>query len=126
MELGHEFSLEYAFHWDEPISAVTQQSIATFGNDEDRVRLAAHFSVNIISLESLAEVSSAEVRLAVAKNPLTPLEPLARLFHDRDRAVRAAASETISELPTEQQAALRGMVVSPMKRLRSRLNHHVA
>jgi Leucine rich repeat variant len=126
MELGREFSLDYAFHWDQPISAMTQQSIATFGNDEDRIRLANHPSVSIASLESMAEVSSAEVRVAVASNPLTPLESLAKLSHDHDRAVRAAAMDAVRELPAEQQAALRGMVVSPMQRLTSRLRRTAA
>jgi hypothetical protein len=126
MELGQEFSLDYAFSWDQPISAVTQQSIATFGSDADRVRLANQFSVTIASLGSMAEVSSAEVRLAVAGNPLTPLESLAKLSRDHDRAVKAAAIEAVSELPEEQQAELRGMVVSPMQRLTSRLRRTAA
>jgi Leucine rich repeat variant len=126
MELGQEFSLDYAFHWDLPITAVQQESIATYGNDEDRIRLAQHFSVNIASLESMAGVSSPEVRLAVAGNPLTPLEPLAKLSHDRDRAVKAAASEAIAALPEEQQVALRGMVTTPVQRLKSRLSRRAA
>jgi hypothetical protein len=126
MELGQEFSLDYAFHWDLPITAVQQESIATYGNDEDRIRLAQHFSVNIASLESMAGVSSPEVRVAVAGNPLTPLEPLARLAHDRDRAVKAAALEAISGLPEAQQAALRAMNVSPMQRLKSRMSRSAA
>ena len=126
MELGQEFSLDYAFHWDLPITAVQQESIATYGNDEDRIRLARHFSVNIAALESMAVVSSAEVRRVVAGNPLTPLEPLAKLSRDSDRAVKAAALEAINELPAEQQAILRGMDVSPMQRLRSRLVRRAA
>jgi hypothetical protein len=126
MELGQEFSLDYAFHWDLPITAVQQESIATYGNDEDRIRLARHFSVNIASLESMAVVSSAEVRRVVAGNTLTPLESLAKLSRDADRAVKAAALEAINELPAEQQATLRGMDVSPMQRLRSRLVRRAA
>ena len=126
MELGQEFSLDYAFHWDLPITAVQQESIATYGNDEDRIRLAQHFSVNVASLESMAVVSSAEVRRVVAGNPLTPLEPLAKLSRDADRAVKAAALAAINELPAEQQDALRGMDVSPMQRLRSRLVRRAA
>jgi hypothetical protein len=126
MELGQEFSLDYAFHWDLPITAVQQESIATYGNDEDRIRLAQHFSVSITSLEAMSSVSSAEVRRVVAANPLTPLEPLAKLSHDADRAVKAAALEAIAALPEEQQVALREMVVSPMQRLRSRLVRRAA
>ena len=122
MELGHEFSLAYAFQWDAPINAVTQESIATYGSDEDRVRLATHSSVSIASLEAMAEVSSAEVRLAVAQNPLTPLECLARMSHDHDRAVKLAAIDVISELPVQERAAIRGMAESPMQRLRARLS----
>jgi Leucine rich repeat variant len=126
MELGQDFSLDYAFHWDLPITAVTQQSIATYGNDEDRIRLAKHFSVNIASLESMAQATAAEVRLAVAANPLTPLESLARLSRDHDRAVKAAANEAIGGLSDEQQAAVREMLASPIRRLRSRLGHTAA
>jgi hypothetical protein len=126
MELGQDFSLDYAFHWDLPITAVQQESISTFGNDEDRIRLAQHFSVTMVSLESMSDVSSPEVRTAVASNPLTPLESLAKLSHDSDRAVKAAAITAISELPEQQQAAVRGMVVSPMQRLKSRLVRHAA
>ena len=122
MELGHEFSLDYAFRWDAPISTVQQESITTFAADEDRIRLARHFSVTIASLEVLARALSPEVRLAAAQNPLTPLESLARLSRDHDRAVKAAASEAIAELPQLQQAQVSAMVVSPMQRLRSRLS----
>jgi len=74
----------------------------------------------------MSSVSSAEVRRVVAANPLTPLEPLAKLSHDADRAVKAAALEAIAALPEEQQVALREMVVSPMQRLRSRLVRRAA
>ena len=122
MELGHDFSLEYAFHWDQPISALQQESIAGYGNDEDRIRLADHFSVTATTLEALAQALSPEVRLAAAQNPLTPHESLARMSHDHDRAVKAAANEAISELPELQRAQVRGMVESPMQRLKARLS----
>ena len=120
MELGHEFSLAYAFEWNAPISLVTQEAITTYGSDDDRIRLAEHFSVTVASLEALCEVPSPEVRLAVARNPLTPLESLARMSHDHDHAVKAAANEAISELPEVQRAQVRGMVESRMKRLKAR------
>jgi hypothetical protein len=122
MELGQDFSLDYAFHWDQPISAVQQESIAGYGNDEDRVRLAGHFSVTAVTLEALAQALSPEVRLAVAQNPLMPLECLARMSHDHDRAVKAAANEAINKLPELQRAQVRGMIESPMQRLRARLS----
>lgn len=122
MELGHDFSLNYAFHWDEPISAVQQESIASYGNDEDRVRLAGHPSVSPLTLEALAQALSPEVRLAAAQNRLTPLESLARLYRDHDRVVKAAATEAIAELPELQRAQVRGMVESPIQRLRARLS----
>ena len=120
MELGHEFSLAYAFEWNAPISVMTQESITTYGSDDDRVRLAEHFSVTIASLEALSELSSPEVRLAVARNPLTPLQSLARMSHDPDHAVKAAVNDAINDLPDVQRVQVRGMIESPMQRLKAR------
>ena len=122
MELGREFSLDFAFHWDQPISAAQQESIATYGNDEDRIRLAAHFSVTVKSLEAMATVPSPELQIAVANNPLTPLESLARMSHAHTRAVKIAANGVINELPEPQRIMVRSMVESPIQRLRARLS----
>jgi Leucine rich repeat variant len=121
MELGQDFSLAYSFHWDAPIGAATQESIAAYGSDEDRIRLASHFSVTANTLELLAVVPSPEVRLAVANNPATPWEALARMTHDHTRDVKLAANAAIDHLPDTQRSAARAMVVSPIKRLKSRL-----
>jgi hypothetical protein len=121
MELGQEFSLDYAFHWDLPITAVQQESIATYGNDEDRIRLAQHFSVSVKSLEAMATVPTPEVRLAVVANPATPVEALAQLASDHSRVVRAAAHEAIDKLEGPARDAAKALTRSRMQRLRSRL-----
>jgi hypothetical protein len=121
MELGQEFSLDYAFHWDLPITAVQQESIAAYGNDEDRIRLAQHFSVTPKSLEAMATVSSPEVQLVVAANPATPVEALALMASDHSRAVRSAAAEAIDKLEGPQRDAAKALTRTRMQRLRSRL-----
>ena len=121
MELGQDFSLDYEFHWDLPISATTQESIASFGSDEDRIRLAGHFSVSVATLEAMAALESPEVQLAVASNPATPVEALALMARDHSRIVRSAANDVIDHLAGPQRDAARSMVGSPMQRLRSRL-----
>jgi hypothetical protein len=120
MELGHEFTLAYAFQWDAPISEMTQQSITTYGSDEDRLRLAGHFSVSAASLDALAQVASTEARIAVAYHPATSLESLARLARDHTRAVRVAANSTINHLPADERAEVRAMIESPMQKFKSR------
>jgi xanthine/CO dehydrogenase XdhC/CoxF family maturation factor len=122
MELGHEFSLAYSFHWELPISSTAQESIAAYGTDEDRIRLAGHFSATPDTLELLSEVPSPEVRLAVTNNPATPWEALARMTHDHARDVKVAANAAIEHLPDSQRNAARAMVASPMRRLRSRFS----
>jgi hypothetical protein len=122
MELGQEFSLDYAFHWDQPISAVQQESIATYGNDEDRIRLANHPSVSVKALEAMAAVPSPEVQLAVAANPSTPVEALALMASDHSRVVRAAAAEAIDQLDGPAREAAKALTQSRMQRLRSRLS----
>jgi hypothetical protein len=121
MELGQDFSLDYSFHWELPISAATQESIATYGSDEDRIRLAGHFSVSVAALEAMAALPSPEVQLAVVNNPATPVEALALMASDHSRLVRSAANEAIEHLAGPQRAAARAMTESPMRRLRSRL-----
>jgi hypothetical protein len=121
MELGQEFSLDYAFHWDQPISAVQQESIATYGNDEDRIRLANHPSVSVKSLEAMSAVPSPNVQVIVAANPLTPVEALAAMASDHSRIVRAAASDAIDHLEGPQREAAKALTQSRMQRLRSRL-----
>ena len=121
MELGQDFSLDYSFHWELPISAAAQESIATYGSDEDRIRLAGHFSVSVAALEAMAALPSPEVQLAVANNPATPVEALALMAGDHSRLVRSAANEAIEHLAAPQRAAARDLTQSRMKRLRSRL-----
>lgn len=122
MELGSEFSLGYDFRWDEPISAVVQESIAAYGSDEDRMRLVHHFSVSLVSLETMALVPASEVRLAVAQHPGTPPATLVVMMHDQDRFVRAAAKRAVANLPGRVRTAAMAAVDSPMQRLRSRLS----
>jgi hypothetical protein len=122
MELGQDFSLDYSFHWENAISAAAQESIAAYGSDEDRIHLAGQFSVTPDTLELLAAVPSPEVRLAVAANPATPWEALARMTHDHTREVKVAAIEAIEQLPDTQRTSARAMVDSPMRRLKSRLS----
>ncbi|HEY1529609.1 MAG TPA: hypothetical protein VGF80_02240 [Galbitalea sp.] len=122
MELGQEFSLQYAFGWDEPIAGPVQQAISMYGNDEDRIRLAGHFSVSRESLEAMADVPTPEVQLAVAANPATPVEALAKMASDRSRFVRAAALNAIEQLPGQQRDAAKAMMGSVVQRLRSRLS----
>jgi hypothetical protein len=122
MELGQEFTLAYSFHWELPISTATQESIAAYGTDEDRIHLASHFSVTPDTLELLAQVPSPEVRVAVTNNAATPWEALARMTHDHTRDVKVAANEAIEHLPETQRNAARAMVASPMRRLRSRFS----
>ena len=122
MELGQEFTLAYSFHWELPISTAAQQSIAAYGTDEDRIHLAGHFSVTPDTLELLAMVPSPDVRLAVAENPATPWEALARMTHDHTRGVKVAANAAIEQLPDTQRNAARAMIASPMRRLRSRFS----
>ena len=122
MELGQEFSLDYEFHWDLPISATTQESIASFGSDEDRIRLAGHFSVSVATLGAMAALASPEVQLAVANNPATPVEALALMAGDHSRIVRSAANDAIEHLAGPQRTAARELTQSRMKRLRLRLS----
>ena len=122
MELGQEFSLAYSFNWDAPISTAAQESIAAYGTDDDRIRLACHFSVTVATLELLAMVPSPDVRLAVAENPATPVEALAIIASDHSKAVRVAGNAAIDQLPGPQRNAARAMVESPMHRLRSRFS----
>ena len=122
MELGQDFSLDYSFHWELPIGAATQESIATYGSDEDRIRLAGHFSVSVAALEAMAALPSPEVQLAVASNPATPVEALALMASDHSRLVRSAANEAIEHLAGPQRAVARAMVESPLRRLKSRLS----
>jgi hypothetical protein len=122
MELGQDFSLSYSFHWENPITAAAQESIAAYGSDEDRILLAGHFSVTPDTLELLAAVPSPDVRLAVANNPATPWEALAQMAHDHTPEVKLAANAAIDHLPGTQQNAARAMVKSPRRRLRSRLS----
>jgi carboxylesterase type B len=121
MELGQDFSLAYTFHWDQPISTSTQESIAAYGSDEDRIRLVGHSSVTVATLGLLAMVPSPVVRLAVADNPATPPEALALIANDHSRAVRAAGNAAIENLPEAERDAARALVESPMQRLKSRL-----
>lgn len=121
-EMGQEFSLAYSFHWELPIGTATQESIAAYGTDEDRIRLASHFSVTPDTLELLAEVPSPEVRLAVTNNPATPWEALTRMTHDHSRDVKVAANAAIEHLPDTQRNAARAIVASPMRRLKSRFS----
>jgi hypothetical protein len=120
MELGHEFSLAYAFQWDAPISDITQESITTYGSDEDRLRLANHFSVSSASLDALAQCTSAEARIAVANHPSTSLESLARLARDHTRQVRVATNIAINHLPVRERAEVRTLIESPIQRLKAR------
>jgi Leucine rich repeat variant len=122
MELGQDFSLDYSFHWENPITAAAQASVAAYGSDEDRVHLASHFFVTPDTLELLAAVPSPDVRLAVANNPATPWEALARMTHDQNPVVKAAANAAIDRLPETQRTAARGMAESSMRRLRSRFS----
>jgi hypothetical protein len=122
MELGQDFSLEYTFHWDSPISVATQESIAAYGSDEDRIHLAGHFSVTPDTLELLAAVPSPDVRIAVASNPATPWEALAKMTHDHTRDVKVAANAAIDQLPDTQRSSARAMVESPLRRLKSRFS----
>jgi hypothetical protein len=122
MELSQEFSLDYAFHWDLPITAVQRENIATYGNDEDRIRLAQHFSVSAKSLEAMATVPSPEVQLVVGANPATPVEALAQMASDHPRAARSAAAEAIDHLEGPQRDAAKALTRTRMQRLRSRLS----
>jgi uncharacterized membrane-anchored protein YhcB (DUF1043 family) len=122
MELGQDFSLAYAFHWDEPIADAIQDAIASYGSDEDRIQLAQHFSVSAKALEAMAEVPSPEVQLAVAENPATPIEALARLASDHSRVVRHAANDAINQLQGPQRDAAKALTRSRIQRLRSRLS----
>jgi hypothetical protein len=121
MELGQDFSLDYSFHWELPISGATQESIATYGSDEDRIRLAGHFSVSIAALEAMAALPSPEVQLAVANNPATPVEALALMASDHSRIVRSAANEAIEHLVGPARDAAKALTQSRVKRFRSRL-----
>lgn len=119
-ELSQEFSLWQEFHWEEPIGEMAQVSIATYGCDDDRVRLAQHFSVSLESLESMSELSSPEVRLAVAGNPRTPPLALRQLAKDRTRDVRVAAVHTIATLPPHLRTIAQAPSESPLQALRNR------
>jgi hypothetical protein len=121
MDLGQDFSLDYSFHWENPISPAAQESIAAYGSDEDRILLAGHFSVTTDTLELLAAVPSPDARIAVANNTATPWEALARMTHDHTRDVKVAATAAIEHLPDTQRGAARAMVESPMRRFKSRL-----
>jgi hypothetical protein len=120
MELSQEFSLGHEFRWEEPIGEMAQVSIAAYGCDDDRVRLAGHFSVSVGSLEAMSELSIPEVRLAVATNPRTPTDALRRLARDHERAIRVATMHTISGLPEHLRAAAMPVSESPLQRLRAR------
>lgn len=120
MELGFDFSLDQRFRWDEPISDMQQQSITTYGCDEDRLALAEHFSVSRKSLEELSIVGSDAVRLAVAKTPATMPEALTRLSHDRVREVRIPAAQRVSELPLNVRMAAREASETRFQRFKSR------
>ena len=120
MELGQDFSLGHEFRWDEPIGEMAQVSIATYGSDDDRVRLAHQFSVSPDSLEAMSELSTPEVRLAVAGNPRTPPDALRRLAKDHERAVRIATIHTINSLPEQLRLAAMPVSESPLQKLRSR------
>lgn len=118
LELGQDFSLWQEFHWEEPIGEMAQVSIATYGCDDDRIRLAHHFSVSVASLESMSELTSPEVRLAVAGNPRTPPLALRHLAKDRTRDVRVAAVHTIGGLPPHLRAIAQAPSESPLQALR--------
>ena len=120
MQLGSEFSLDHGFRWEEPIGELAQQSIATYGCDEDRVRLAGHFSASAESLEAMALLLSPAVRGAVAHNPSTPPDALRRLVRDHNRAVRIAAIKTVGALPEHLRLAAQPIAETPLQRLRSR------
>ena len=120
IELGQEFSLGHAFRWEDPIGEMAQVSIATYGSDEDRMRLIRHFSVRAELLEAMSQLLSPEVRLAVAGNPGTPPEALRHLAKDHVRAVRVAAVRTINELPEHLRAIAMPVSESPLQKLRSR------
>jgi hypothetical protein len=122
MELGQEFSLQFAFHWDEPIAGPVQQAISMYGNNEDRIRLANHPSVTRQALEAMASVPAPEVQLAVAANPETPVEALAKMANDPSKFVRAAALNAIEQLPGQQRDAAKALMGSVVQRLRSRLS----
>jgi hypothetical protein len=122
MELGQDFSLDDSFHWELPIGAAAQESIARFGSDEDRIRLAGHFSVSVEALEAMAALPFPEVQLAVVNNPGTPVEALALMASDHSRVVRSAANEAIEQLTGPQRSAARAMTHSRVQRLKSRLS----
>jgi hypothetical protein len=120
MELSQDFSLLQEFHWEEPIGEMAQVSISTYGCDDDRIRLANHFSVSVGALEAMSELSAPEVRLAVASNPHTPPLALKVLAKDRTREVRVAAIHTISALPPHLQVLAKSASESPLQALRNR------
>jgi hypothetical protein len=120
IELDHEFLLTEEFNWDEPVSPAAQAAVANYGNDEDRLRLAAHDSVTGETLDALSLVPTIEVRYAVACNPAAPLETLARLTRDHARPVKSAANHTVDELPEDRRLIARSMVETPLQRLKSR------
>ncbi|HEX4442843.1 MAG TPA: hypothetical protein VHZ81_04665 [Galbitalea sp.] len=122
MELSQEFSLGHEFRWDEPIGDMAQVSIATYGCDEDRVRLAGQFSVTVENLGAMSELMIPEVRLAVASNPRTPPDALRRLAKDRDRAIRVATIHTINGLPEHLRTMAMPASESPLQKLRGRKN----
>jgi hypothetical protein len=120
MELSQDFSLGHEFRWDEPIGEMAQVSIAAYGCDDDRVRLAAQFSVSAESLDAMSVLETPEVRLAVANNPRTPPEALRRLAKDHDRTIRIATMHTINGLPETVRAVAMPVAESPLQRLRLR------
>jgi hypothetical protein len=119
-ELDHEFLLSDDFDWEAPIESSAQRAVATYGNDEDRLRLITHYSVTAETLDLLSQVPTVEVRYAVAMHPATPLETLVRLTRDSARAVKSAATTTLAALPDERRVLARSLIDSPIKRLKAR------
>lgn len=120
MELSQDFSLGHEFRWDEPIGEMIQVSIASYGCDEDRIRLAEQFSVTAASLDAMSGLDAPQVRLAVANNPRTPPETLRRLAKDHERAIRVATMHTINGLPEMMRIAATPASDSPLQKLRLR------
>jgi hypothetical protein len=71
-------------------------SLVASGDPEVRRRLASDAGLHADVLSALAVDTDADVRLAVADRPDTPLVELQRLEQDADHRVRTAASETLS------------------------------
>ena len=105
----------------ETLTKEQEQQILKAGSHGERQALAGRADVRPEVLYFLAEDASPEVRKAIAKNPSTPIQAVAKLTDDDDEGVRAELARKIGRLvpglAPGEQTALREKAIKVLEAL---------